>query len=157
MPDDLLRFVSGTPPYSLWWLWLAVALIMLVIAWYAAVFVWTLPSRHLRRIPVIRSLHGYVIRRRFARSVRKAVTEHRSGRLAAADAGARISRALRSFLHQSTGTPAQYMHVDAIMGSEIAAAGPLFAALNDIQFNAESREDMTELADTAEGLIRTWS
>lgn len=157
MPDDLLRFVSGTPPYSLWWLLLALALVLLVIAWYAGVFVWTLPSRQLRRLPVIRSLHGYVLRRRFTRSIRNAVAGHRSGRLTAADAGARISRTLRSFLHQRTGTPAQYMHVDAIIASELAAAGPVFAALNDVQFNAESHEDMAELADTAEELIRTWS
>jgi hypothetical protein len=157
VPDDLLRFVSGPPQYSLWWLWLALALIVLVIAWYAGIFIWTLPSRRLRRLPVIRSWHGYVLRRRFSRSIRRAVARHRSGRLTAADAGARISRTLRSFLHQATGTPAQYMHVDAIMASEVAAAGPVIAALNDVQFNAESSEDMADLAGAAEELIRTWS
>ncbi|MFG1935004.1 hypothetical protein ACGFK1_30835 [Mycobacterium sp. NPDC048908] len=157
MPDDVLRFVSGTPPYSPWWLWLGVALIALVCTWYASVLVWTLPSRQLRRLPVIRSLHGHVLRRRFRHSIRNAVAGHRSGRLTAAEAGAQISRTLRSFLHQVTGTPAQYMHVEAIMDSELAATGPVFAALNDVQFNAESREDMTDLATTAEELIRTWS
>jgi hypothetical protein len=98
-----------------------------------------------------------VLRRRFTGSIRNAVAGHRSGGLTAGDAGARISRTLRSFLHQRTGTPVQYMHVDAIMASELAAAGPVLAALNDLQFNAESREDITELADTAEELIRTWS
>jgi len=157
VPDDLLRFVSGTPPYSPWWLWLALALIVVVIAWYAAVFVWTLPSRQLRRLPVIRRWHGYVLRRRFSRSVRRAVAAHRSGTLTAEQAGARIGASLRSFLHQATGTPAQYMHLDAIMASELAAAAPVLAALNDVRFNAESREDMAGLADTAEELIRTWS
>jgi hypothetical protein len=157
VPDDLLRFVSGTPPYSLWWLWLALTLIVVVIAWYTVVFVWTLPSRQLRRIPVIRSWHGYVLRRRFSRSIRRAVAGHRSGGLTAAEAGARIGSSLRSFLHQATGTPAQYMHVGAIMASELAAAGPVIAALNDVRFNAQSREDMADLADTAEELIRTWS
>jgi hypothetical protein len=157
VPDDLLRFVSGTPPYSLWWLWFALALILLVITWYTLVFVWTLPSRQLRRFPVIRSIHGYVLRTRFTRSVREAGAGHRAGNLTAADAGARVSRTLRSFLHQATGIPAQYMHVDAIKGNELAAAGPVFAALNDVQFNSESREDMADLANTAEELIRTWS
>ncbi|MBE1551215.1 hypothetical protein GGC64_005275 [Mycobacterium sp. OAS707] len=157
MPDDLLRFVSGTPPYSQWWLWLALALILLVIAWYAGVFVWTLPSRQLRRLPVIRSLHGFVLRRRFTRSIGAAVAGHRSGSLTAAAAGTRISQTLRSFLHQATGTPVQYMHVEAIMASELAAAGPVFAALNDVQFNSDSHEDMADLANKAEELIRTWS
>ncbi len=157
MPDDLLRFVSGTPPYSSWWLWLALALILLVIAWCASVFVWTLPSQQLRRLPVIRSLHSTVLRRRFTGSIRKADDAHRCGRLNAADAGARISRTLRSFLHQATGTSVQYMHIDAITESELAAAGPVLAALNDVQFNTESRENVGDLADTVEELIRTWS
>ena len=157
MPDDLLRFVSGTPPYSLWWLWLALALVVLVIAWYAAVFVWTLPSRQLRRLPVIRSMHGTVLRRRFTHSIRNAVDRHRSGSLSTAEAGARISRTLRSFLHQATGRPAQYMHVDAFRDTELASAGSLLAALNDAQFNTESREHVADLADAAEELIRTWS
>ena len=157
MPDDLLRFVSGPPPYSLWWLGLALALILLVIAWYAGLVVWTLPSRQLRRLPVIRSVHGYALRKRFARSIRKAVAGHRSGDLTAAEAGARISRTLRGFLYQATGTPAQYMHVDTMLSSELAAAGPVFAALNDVQFNSDSREDMADVADTAEELIRIWS
>jgi hypothetical protein len=157
VPDDLLRLISGTPPYSLWWLWLALALVLLVIAWYALVFVWTLPSRQLRRLPGIRSIHGFVLRRRFTRTIRRTVDGHRSGRLSTADAGARISRTLRSFLHQATDTPAQYMHVSAIKDSDLAAAGHVFAALNDAQFNSESRENMADLAAAAEELIRTWS
>jgi hypothetical protein len=157
VPDDLLRFVGGTPPYSLGWLWLALTLVLLVIAWYATVFIWTLPSHQLRRLPAIRSLHAHVLRRRFSRSIRDALSRHRSGSLSAPDAGARISRTLRSFLHQTTGTPAQYMHVGAIMDSELAAAAPVFAALNDVQFNSESREDVAELASRAEDLVRTWS
>jgi hypothetical protein len=43
------------------------------------------------------------------------------------------------------------------MASELAAAGPVFAALNDVQFNSDSREDMADLANKAEELIRTWS
>lgn len=157
MPDDLLRFVIGTPPYSWWWLWLAMGLLLLVIVWYALVFIWTLPSHQLRRLPVISTLHGRVLRRRFARSIRETADGHRSGRLTTAGAGARISSTLRSFLHQATGTPAQYMHVDAIAASDLAASGPVFAALNDAQFNSESQENVAALADAAEELIQTWN
>lgn len=157
MPDDLLRFVSGTPPYSLWWLWLSLALIMLVIAWYAAVFVWTLPSAQLRRLPGIRAAHSYVLRRRFTRSIRKIVDGHHNGGLSVADASAQISRTLRTFLHQSTGTPAQYMHLDAISESELAAAEPVFSALNDAQFNTGSDVKVDDVGEAAERLIRTWS
>jgi hypothetical protein len=157
VPDDLLRFVSGTPPYSLWWLWVALALILLVIAWYAIVFVWTLPAQQLRGLPGIRSLHGYVLRRRFSRSIRKIVADYRSGGLAPVDASAQISHTLRSFLHQATGTPAQYMHVDTISKSDLATAGPLFSALNDVQFNTGSHVNVGDVGEATEELIRTWS
>jgi hypothetical protein len=157
VPDDLLRFVSGTSPNSQWWLWLSLALIMLVIAWYAVVFVWTLPSAQLRRLPGIRAVHSHVLRRRFSRSIRKIVDDHHSGGLSVVDAGAQISRTLRSFLHQSTGTPAQYMHVDAIGESNLGAAGPVFSALSDVQFNTGSDVNVDDVAEAAEKLIRTWS
>ena len=49
-----------------------------------------------------------------------------------------MSRTLRSFLHQATGTRAQYMHVEDIRSSDLAKAAPLFADLNDAQFNTAS-------------------
>jgi hypothetical protein len=157
VPDDLLRFVSGPTPYSPWWLWFGLALLFLVIVWYTAVLVWTLPSDQLRRIPVIRSVHAVVLRRRFTRSIRTIDARHRAGELSRAEAGTQISRTLRSFLHQATGTPAQYMHLDAISASDLAVAGPLISALNDAQFNAGSPVDVSEVGAAAEELIRTWS
>ncbi|HET7665833.1 MAG TPA: hypothetical protein VFK56_07140 [Mycobacterium sp.] len=157
MPDDLLRFVGGTPPYSPWWLWSALALFLLVTLWLAFVVVWTLPSQRLRRIPLVRSVHRRVLRSRFTRNIRKVVECHRSGSLSTSEAGARISRTLRSFLHQATGTPAQYMHVDAIEASDLSAAAPVFVALNDAQFSRDSAQDVGHVGEAAEELIRTWS
>lgn len=157
MPDDLLRFVSGPTPYSPWWLWFGLALLLFVIAWYAGVLVWTLPSEQLRSIPVIRSIHAAVLRRRFTRSIRTIDARHRAGELSKAEAGAQVSRTLRSFLHQATGTPAQYMHLDAISASDLAVAGPLLSALNDAQFNAGSPVNVREVGVAAEELIRSWS
>ena len=54
--DDLLRHVIGPTPYSLWWLWLAVLLLLVLILWYAGVFLLTMPNRRLRDVPVILSL-----------------------------------------------------------------------------------------------------
>ena len=157
MPDDLLRFVSGPAPYSPWWLWLGLALVLLVIAWYVTIFVWTMPSEQLRRVPVIRTLHSAVLRRRFIRSIRRIDARHRAGELSRTEAGTQISRTLRSFLHQATGTPAQYMHVEAIVASDLAAAGPLFAELNDAQFDPGSPAKVSAMGEAAEELIRTWS
>lgn len=156
MPDDLLRFVSGPTPYSAWWLWTAVALLVVVIAWYVGVFVWTLPSHRLRRLPVVRELHGRLLRRRFVRTIRSLGERYRAGDVSAAQACAQMSRTLRSFLHQATGTRAQYMHVDAIGSSELAKAAPLFSALNDAQFNSASPVNVSEVGAAAEELIRSW-
>ncbi|OBI74017.1 hypothetical protein [Mycobacterium sp. E740] len=156
MPDDLLRFVGGPMPYSTGWLWLGLLLLVLVIAWYAGVFTWTLPSHRLRRIPAVRSLHARLLRRRFARAVQRIASRHRDGELTAAQAGAEMSRALRSFLNQATGARAQYMHLDDIAAGELAPAAPMLTALDDAQFNAASPVRVGEVGVAIEELIRSW-
>nr|WP_090276371.1 hypothetical protein [Mycolicibacterium komanii]CRL69727.1 hypothetical protein CPGR_01657 [Mycolicibacterium komanii] len=156
MPDDLLRFVGGPSPYSAGWLWLGLLLIVAVIAWYVGVFVWTLPSRQLRRLPVVRTLHARLLRRRFTRTVERVAARHRSGELTGAEAGAAMSRTLRSFLHQATGTRAQYMQLGDIASGELAPAAPTLAALDDAQFNAASPVRVDEVGAQAEELIRSW-
>ena len=157
MPDDVLQFVIGPSPYAASWLWLGLALLIVVIAWYAGVFIWTLPADRLRSIPWIRSVHSKLLRRRFSRRIRSIDQRYRAGELTAAQAGRQMSRTLRSFLHQATGTRAQYMHVERIGSSELAEAAPLFAALNDAQFNTTSPVNVSEVGSTAEELIRSWA
>ncbi|MGV0777491.1 hypothetical protein [Mycolicibacterium elephantis] len=156
MPDDLLRFVIGPTAYSAWWLWLAIALTLIVLAWYTGVFVWTLPAEQLRRLPVVRSWHATLLRRRFARTISAVTEQHRRGELSAAQAAAGMSRTLRSFLHQATGAPAQYLHVETIAAGELAAAAPVFEALDDAQFNAASPVDVEQTGSAAQELVRTW-
>lgn len=157
MPDDLLRFVFGPSPYAASWLWLGLALVTVVIMWCVGVVVWTLPAERLRDIPGVRSLHAKLLRRKFVRTIRSIEQQHRAGDLSAAQASAQMSRTLRSFLHQATGTRAQYMHVDAIRTGDLAEAAPLFAALNDAQFNTDSPVEIEHISATAEELIRSWA
>ncbi len=160
MPDDLLHYVFGPRPYSSWWLWWAVLLILLVIVWYAGVFVWTLPSHRLRRIPVVRRAHAWLIRHRFARCVQHIADEHDAGRISAPAACAAISRTVRSFLHQATGARAQYLQVAALAeeaDGHLAPAAPLLTRLGDAQFNAESRVDVADVSARAQELVRSWT
>ncbi|MFV9634593.1 hypothetical protein [Mycobacterium neumannii] len=156
MPDDLLRFVGGPMPYWSGWLWLGLLIVLLVIVWYIGVFVWTLPAQQLRRLPVVRSLHARLLRRRFARSVQRIAARHRDGELTDVEAGAAMSRTLRSFLHQATGTRAQYLQLDDIASGELAPAAPTLAALDDAQFNTASPVRVDEVGATTEELIRSW-
>jgi hypothetical protein len=157
VPDDLLRFVEGPMRYSSLWLWLGLLLLVAVILWYVGVFVWTMPSQRLRRIPVIRSLHDALLRRRFSRTIRTIDENYRAGDLSAAQACSQMSRTLRSFLHQATGARAQYMHLDAITDSDLAEAAPVFSALNDARFNTASQVNVGQVGASAQELIRTWT
>lgn len=151
-----MRFVGGPIPYSPTWLWLGVLLAFVVVIWYVGIFVWTLPSRQLRRIPAVRSLHGKLLRRRFARAVRQIAARHRDGELTVAEAGAAMSRALRSFLNQATGVRAQYMHLDDIAAGQLVPATPMLTALDDAQFNASSPVRLGDVGAAVEELIRSW-
>ena len=157
MPDDLLDFVSGPTPYSASWLWLAVLLVLVLIGWYAAVFVLTMPGRRIRELPVIGATRSELLKRRFARAVRAIGDRYRAGELPAAPAAAAVSRELRAFLHRATGARAEYMQVDAIAASELASAVPILTELIDVQFNADSTLDVGVVSNSAEELIRTWS
>ena len=156
MPDDLLRFVSGPPGYSLWWLWLGVALILGVFGWYATIFVSTLPSRQLRTMPVVRDAHARLLRQRFTGRVRTILRQHRAGELTDVAASAALSRTLRSFLHQATGRRAQYMQLKDIAADDLAAAAPILEALGDAQFSAAPAADVDKLGADTEDVIRSW-
>jgi hypothetical protein len=157
VPDDLLRFVSGPTPYSGWWLVAAVALVVAVIACYAAIFIATLPSQRLRELPGVGPLHSRVLRERYARRIAAAESGLREGRLTPAEAGAEVDHAVRSFLHQSTGVRVQYMHVDDIAAGALAQAAPLLADLGDLRFNRDSGVDAAQAGARAQELVRTWT
>jgi hypothetical protein len=157
VPDDLLRHVIGPTPYSSWWLWTAVLLFVVLIIWYAGVFALTMPNRRLRDLPVVGAVHGDMVRRRFARAVHQIGERYRAGDLTTAPAGAAVSAALRGFLQQATGVRAQYMQVEQIAAGELAPAAPLLEQLDDAQFNAASRVDISAVSESAEELIRSWT
>ena len=157
MPDDLLEFVGGPPSYSVAWLWLGLALIVLVIAWYGLVLVATMPSHRLRALPGVRVLHARLLRHRFAKTVNTITARHRTGELSAEQASAALSATLRSFLHQATGERAQYMQLRAVAAGVLAPAADLLESLGETQFDSESSADVGQLGDRTEELIRTWS
>lgn len=156
MRDELLRHVIGPTPYSPWWLWTAVLLLLLVIAWFALVFIATLPSDRLRGRPVVGPIHARLLRHRYAARIADITADHEAGRMSAADACAAISRTLRSFLHQATGVRAQYMQIDALEGCGVRAAAPVLADLGEARFTDAPHADVGQLGARAQELVRTW-
>lgn len=157
MPDDLLRYLGGPTGYSGWWWLVAGVCAGAVIGYYAGVYVWTLPAARLRRIPVIRGVHSYLLRRRFARTVTTIGDQYGAGQLSEGQAAAAISRALRGFLFLSTGARVQYMHInDIATHAQLASTTTIFAALNDARFATE-RIDMHGVIHAATEVICTWT
>ena len=157
MSDELVGFVIGPTPYSSWWAWLAALLLLVLVGWYAAVFVFTMPGRQIRGLPVIGAARSELVKRRSARAVRAIGERYRAGELAAAPAAAAVSREVRAFLHAATGVRAEYMQVDAIAAGELASAAPVLTQLVDAQFNADTIVDVGAASDSAEELIHSWS
>jgi len=155
--DELIRFVSGPTPYSSWWLWLAVTLSVLLIGWYTAVFVFTMPGRRVRELPIVGAARSELAKRRSIKSVRAIGERYRRGELTAEPAAAAISHEVRAYLHAATGTRAEYMQLTAIAEGELARAAPVLTDLTDVQFNADSVVDVGAAAVSAEELIHTWS
>lgn len=141
--------------YSSWTLWLAIASTVILIGFYVGVIVGTSPRR--RDVPLFGAARDRVLRHRFARAVHEIGGRYRAGRLEPAQAGAAISGELRRFLHRATGAPAEYMQLDDIADSEMAAAADVLSRLADVQFNASSLLDVGAVGDDVEELIRSWT
>ncbi|MEH3139487.1 MAG: hypothetical protein PGN37_04750 [Mycobacterium kyogaense] len=157
--DDLLRFLGGPLPLSWWWSLLPVVLVVLVALWVVGVLLWTLPPHRLRRIPVLRSIHGALVRRSFLRSIRTTTRKVRERALTPLEASTAYDRTLRSFLFVHTGVRAQYLHLSdlEVTDNSLGRAIPLLTALDDVRFNAQSRSDVVALGHQAERLVSSWT
>lgn len=154
MPDDLLRFVVGPTPISGWWLALPVAVAVLLLGWYVAVFAMTATPDHPGALQRARDALG---RRRALRAVRGIRADLKAGTVEPPVAAAALNRTLREFLQRATGARIEYMPVATMAGGELAVPAALFSRLDDARFNTESAEDVAAAAAQAEELIASWT
>ena len=70
---------SARRPTHRSWLGLALLMLLVLILWYACVFVFTMPDRRLRDLPLVGAARGELIRRRAARAVREIGAKYRVG------------------------------------------------------------------------------
>lgn len=155
-----MRLLIGPTPYSSIWTWIAVALTVLTVLWYAGVFWWTAPGRTHSEPSVIGSARGALQRRRALRAIQSIQSDYRTGQLTAAAAGAALSEEVRHFLHDATGLRAEYVQVPdiaSVSGGVLAPAAPVLADLEDAQFNARSTVDIGAVGHVAEELVRRWT
>jgi hypothetical protein len=157
VPNDLLRHVIDPTPYASAWLWVAVASLTALIAWYAAIFRVTSSTRRLRDIGLIGTARDEMIKRRSVRTIRSIGKHYRTGELAPAAAAAALGHELRRYLQEATGLRARYMHVGAVESGRLAPAAPVLSEIVDIQFNQHSGIDIAATCDAAEELVRQWT
>jgi hypothetical protein len=157
VPDDLLRHVIGPQPYSSWWPWVAIALSVALLAWYAAVVLLTRSGRDQGGFRLAGAVRDRRLRHRAVRALRRIGDRYRAGDLGTSSAGTAASRELRRFLSEATGVPADYMQVTDLAGSEIAAAAGLLEKFIDIQFNPLTEVDVSLVIANAEELILSWT
>lgn len=157
MPDELLRYVIEPAPYASAWLWMAVAALTVLIAWYAAIFLITSSTGRLRDVRLIGAARDEMIKRRAVRSIRTIGKHYRAGELGVAAAGAALGHELRRYLQEATGMRAQYMHVGALESGRLAPAAPILSEIVDIQFNQHSAIDVAATCEAAEELVRRWT
>jgi hypothetical protein len=160
VPDDLLGYLIGPTPYSSVWLWLAAALIVLILLWYGGVLWWTAPGRPHSEPSVIGSARAALQRRRALRAIQAIQNRYRAGELTDAETAGELSDEVRRFLREVTGLRAEYVQVPdiaAVSGGVLAPAADVLADLEDAQFNAASLIDIDATARTAEELVRQWT
>ncbi|MHA3024695.1 hypothetical protein ACXPWS_31000 [Mycobacterium sp. BMJ-28] len=149
--------MSEPAPYTQLWMWIGGLCLVILIVWYAAIFVLTSPGRRLPDVPVLSAARDQLIKRRCTHAINVIAQRYRRGELAAAPAGAAVSGELRSFLHRITGLRAEYMQLGAIADSELAPAAGVLADLVDAQFNAGSVVDIGDVSARAQELVREWT
>ena len=157
MAGDSLKWIVAPLPYSIWWVVLAVLLILSTIGWFVGVLVWTLPVARLQTIPVLRDISARVLARKFSAAVGRVDERYRAGELSARQAYTEMSRILRNFVYYRTGVRAQYMALGEVAHSSAAAAAPLVSALYARQFELMEDPNVAATAAQVRSAIQSWS
>ncbi|MCH9761750.1 MAG: hypothetical protein K0U75_14030 [Actinomycetia bacterium] len=156
MSIDLLSYVGAPSGYSLWWLVLAVLIIVVIAGFYVGVAVWTLPPERLRNHRFFGGWHRKLMARKFSATIDTITAQYRDGAISAAQACERYNRTLRSFLRLATGAPAAYMHVEEFKGP-LEPAAELITALNEGRFSPTADVAVDEYGRAVREVVCTWS
>jgi hypothetical protein len=156
--DDVekLRLVLPPVPYATLWLVLAVLLVASAAGWLVGIFVWTLPVERLRRVPMLRDITLWRLKRKFSRSIDAAVARHKRGELSSRAAHGSISRTMRVFLQLWTAEPASRMVLAEFAESPLAGAFGALEALYPGQFALQEQPDVEHAATAAKEVLAGW-
>ncbi len=151
------------PPmtYSVWWTVLAVLLVLAVLGW--ALYVWL----STRRVPpakpptqpqlppgwaMVRAKHETMLR------IDRVVWEAEHGRLDPREAHQELSRTVRGFVDQVSGTSAQTMTL-----SELGRSGPRMAHVSRVvhqlypgEFGPDPARPLRPAAEAAKAVVASW-
>lgn len=154
---DIVDFLFAPMPYSVWWMMGAVLVVVLVVAWIAAVVVWTLPFEVLRGIPVIRTLAFKVLRFKFTRALDRVDRRHRDGELETRAAYHELSRIFRRYLAFRTGVATRGMTFADIGNSPLHPALPAMRLIYPGQFDIADPYAVSAAVQAAKTAVATWN
>jgi hypothetical protein len=147
----------GPLPYSQWWTWAGLALLLLVAAWYILVFAGTRPPRQERPAVSAPLTDLPALRRAYLQRINDVEQEAAAGNLSARAAHQEISALLRRFVRDATGVDAPRMtHADLVrhpLPAAAAAVGRLYPG----EFGPEPLPAVASSAAAAREAVRSWS
>ncbi len=146
------------PPvdYELPWGWVAVGLVLLVAAWYAAVLWWGRPGAGVGGRAADRGP-----RRRALRALDALEREVDAGRLPLREAHQRTSEVLRGFVEEVGELPARSMALADLRAAGASDVAAVVALLYPPEFGVDAdrvtRERFADAVERAREVVRTWT
>jgi hypothetical protein len=154
---DYVDFLFQPMTYSAWWVLGGAGIALLIAAWIASAFVWTLPVEILRDIPVIRDITFRVLRGKFDRALARVEQSHRAGQLSSREAYHQVSKIFRRFVSLRTGYAVCEMTAADVANSPLAdAVSPVLRITYPGQFDTADPNWVAEAVSTARKVVTAW-
>jgi hypothetical protein len=134
------------------WLWLGVAVLVLLAGWYAWLF---LPARH--RATVDAPLPVEALRAACLQAIDAVAAEVDAGRLGERDAHQRLSFLVREFASAVTKQPATHMTLAELDGHGLAPFAEAVAGLYPAEFAPANSASVRKSAAMARRVVLEWN
>lgn len=148
-----------SPPvmYSPWWAWLALGMLVLVLAWYVLAFLLARRGAPPEApAPPPRAVLGPAMREKYLVFIDDVYRAHAAGELSYREAHHRLSLIVRLFAAEARGIRAQYMTLDDLRRVGFDPLTDTVAQLYPGAFSGEIRGSVDAAAIDAQELVRSW-
>jgi hypothetical protein len=153
--------VGYNPLAQYWWGWMAIALalVVLVVAWY--IFVWWASRRATELVPVAdvepsSAPSREELRARYLSLVDEVVASYDAGRLSTRAAHQKLGTLVRFYAQESSGVRADVMTLDDLTRARLGAIAHAVAVYYPAEFASVENGDVHRSADVARSAVESW-